>query len=61
MSSSYQPLDDVTERQQFNIVDPEVQRLQERDQRIKYRVRKLRIFIRTLGFACSYHPSRVHH
>ena len=53
MSSSYQRLDDPSERQQFNIVDPEIQRLQERDQSIKYRVRKLRIFTRTLGFACS--------
>ena len=61
MTSSYQPLNDPPERQPFNIVDPEVQHLHERDQRIKHRVRKLRIFVRILGFACSYHPSRFHH
>jgi len=31
--------------------------IQEQDQRLKARVRKFRIVIRTLAFACSYSPS----
>jgi hypothetical protein len=59
MSSSYQPLNDPegqtpTPRQtQFNIEDPNVQYLQERDHQIKTRVRRLRIGIRLLAFGCS--------
>jgi len=56
MTSSYQPLDDPEQAyrpHQFHIVDPNIQYLQERDQGLKTRVRKFRIIIRILEFACS--------
>jgi len=46
-------------RSQFQIVDPvdpDIQHLQEKDRIMKSRVRKLRIIMRILAFACSYVP-----
>lgn len=56
MASSYQPLEGPEQAyrpHQFHIVDPDIQYLEERDQRLKTRVRKFRIVIRILEFACS--------
>jgi hypothetical protein len=56
MSTSYQPLREPQEyhvSQQFHITDPNIQRMEEHDRLIKSRVRKLRIGIRIMAFACS--------
>ena len=56
----YQPLDaerGPSQYDQLNMVDPNMEYLQERDQSIKSRVRKLRILIRCLAFGCAYFPS----
>ena len=57
--SSYQPLEDpegMPRTAQFNVVEPAWADLQARDQGIKTRVRKLRVGIRIMAFACSYPP-----
>jgi len=54
---SYQPLNDPeqqTPRQtQFSILDPNIERMREQDQKIKTRVRRIRIVIRVLALGCS--------
>ena len=58
--SSYQPIDNPEYQvhrgapNQFQYQDDDALRMQQRDELLKKRVRRLRIGIRILAFACSY-------